>query len=302
VSKIALIIGYGSIGEKHARVLSVLNKFTKIYVFSSKKKIPYPKINKLSESIKLNPDYIVIATPSTKHYKYLDFFEKKFNNKKILIEKPLFNKYKKILLKKNKYFVGYNLRFHPVIKFIKQKIKNKKIYFANVNCSSFLPNWRKKTNYTKSVSAQKKLGGGVLLELSHELDYLNWFFGEKKISYAFNRKISNLQVNVDDILCLNAISKKNTFINLTINFFSRILKREIFIEGKNISLHADLIKNKITLFQDGRKKILTWPKFGNRDTYKKEHIEIISGKYKNICSLNQGLNVLKEIESVRNLK
>ena len=49
MSKIALIIGYGSIGEKHARVLSVLNKFTKIYVFSSKKKIPYPKINKLSE-------------------------------------------------------------------------------------------------------------------------------------------------------------------------------------------------------------------------------------------------------------
>ena len=78
MSKIALIIGYGSIGAKHARVLSTLNKFKKIYVFSSKKKIPYPRINKLSESIKLNPDYIVIATPSTKHYKYLDFFEKKF--------------------------------------------------------------------------------------------------------------------------------------------------------------------------------------------------------------------------------
>ena len=61
------------------------------------------------------------------------------------VEKPLFNKEeKKFKFLKNKYFVGYNLRHHPALKYVKKYIKNKKIYFINNNCSTYLPNWRKK--------------------------------------------------------------------------------------------------------------------------------------------------------------
>ena len=60
----------------------------------------------------------------------------------------------------------------------------------------------------KSVSAQKKLGGGALLELSHELDYIDHIFGENSLTYSYNKKLSDLKINVDDFLCLNAISSK----------------------------------------------------------------------------------------------
>ena len=76
--------------------------------------------------------------------------------------------YKKKL--KNNYYVGYNLRFHPVILFLKKIFKNKKIFSINITSHSYLPKWRK-IDYRKSVSAKKKLGGGILLELSLEFDY-----------------------------------------------------------------------------------------------------------------------------------
>ena len=85
--------------------------------------------------------------------------------------------------------------------------KNLKNYVGNVysfNCESgsFLPNWRKK-NYQYSVSAQKKLGGGALLELSHELDYINWIFGKKYETKAFYRNSKILNLDVEDNVKIN---------------------------------------------------------------------------------------------------
>ena len=61
-----------------------------------------------------------------------------------------------------------------------------KIVKVNSKASSYLPDWRKNKNFRKSVSSQKKLGGGVLLELSHELDYLLWFFKDIRSVSSFN--------------------------------------------------------------------------------------------------------------------
>ena len=88
----------------------------------------------------------------------------------------------------------------------------------NVFCTSYLPDWRKK-DYKKSVSASKKFGGGVLLELSHEIDYIYWIFKNLKIDYSFNKKISNLKINTDDILCMFMNDKNNITFNIVLNFF-----------------------------------------------------------------------------------
>ena len=88
----------------------------------------------------------------------------------------------------------------------------------SINCSSFLPSWRKNIDYQSSVSAKKSLGGGVLLELSHEIDYLIWLIGKIKILHVVSKKISNLKINTDDYLNLSAKSGK-TLINVSLNFF-----------------------------------------------------------------------------------
>ena len=75
----------------------------------------------------------------------------------------------------NKIFVGYNLRFHPIIQYLKKKIKNLNTFYIRAECYSYLPNWRSQ-KYTKVYSSSKKLGGGVANDLSHEIDFLSWIW------------------------------------------------------------------------------------------------------------------------------
>ena len=292
----ALIVGSGNIAKKHEKSLRLISNKIKIKKIKSRKFQSF--LNQSPEELQFN--LIIICSPSSEHYRHINLIERNFTKIKVLIEKPLFNKL--ITLKKklkNQYFVGYNLRFHPIIQFIKKYIEKKKILSINVICTSYLPKWRKGKDYKKSVSAQKRFGGGVLLELSHEIDYLNWIFKNFKILNSYNKKISNLKINVDDILNFTAEKNKKTILNLSINFFSISERRKIFIDGENFSIDADLITNKLKVFEKKKLKLITYKKFKKIDTYKNQNLSLIKDKFKNLCSIKEGLKVLKIISKIK---
>jgi len=293
--KKVLIIGTGSVSLKHKSALTLISKKIIIVSVASRK-----FSNRYLSKKKKDFDYIVICSPSTCHLQHLQIIEKNFINKKVLIEKPIFNKFYSFKKKlKNSYFVGYNLRFHPLIRYLKNFLIKKKIYSVYAISHSFLPDWRK-IDYKKSVSAKKKLGGGVLLELSHELDYLKWIFKDIEIFNVFNKKISNLKIDVDDILNISGLLSKKIYFNLNINFFSRLSSRKIKIDGNNFSLNVDLINNSVEIFH-GRKKLLK--RFSNVkliNTYKDQHLEIIKNKIFNICTFREGLDLIQLIEKIKN--
>ena len=185
---IALIIGYGSIGAKHGQILRKIKKIKSIFILTNQK-IPreFKKCNSLKEIKKINPDYIILSSETKKHYKQLKFINKNLKDKIILVEKPIFEKHYKFHKPRNKIFVGYNLRFHPIIQKIKKIVNKKKIYSINSYCVSNLINWRKNKQYFNSSSAKKKDGGGVTLDLSHEFDFITWIFGKMKL-IGYNKK------------------------------------------------------------------------------------------------------------------
>ena len=182
---------------------------------------------------------------------------------------------------------------------VKKYLKNKKIFSIRASCSSYLPDWRRQASYRKSVSGNKKLGGGVLLELSHELDYLTWIFGKIKLLNVFNKKVSNLKIDTDDILNLSATTSKKSLITLNINFFSKIVSRELIIDGNNFSLFGDLTKNKITLYEGNKKKVFSFKNFKLFQTYKLENYNMINKRFKNLCSLNEGLRLVNLLSQIR---
>ena len=188
MSKIALVIGYGSIGKKHAKILKNLKEVDEVVVLTSQKNT-YRKISSLHEIKRLNPFYIVVASPTNKHYEQLRFLEKNFSKKKILVEKPLFEKVFNLQIKKNKVYIGYNLRFNPLIIFIKKILKKINVIFVSVYCGYHLPYWRKNVPYAKSYSASTIKGGGVILDLSHEIDYVKYIFGEIKIINFIKKEV-----------------------------------------------------------------------------------------------------------------
>ncbi|SVD79431.1 uncharacterized protein METZ01_LOCUS432285, partial [marine metagenome] len=181
----------GSAGLRHLKLLKKINSKIVTHAVSSSGNIRGRKrksINFLHKDFKfldkINVDKAIIASPATFHEEHAAYFSKL--EIPVLIEKPLtaditsaerLNKiysYKPQLIK-----IAYCLRFLTSAQKIKRIIDSKEmgeVYNVIVNAGQFLPDWRQKS-FTKSVSAQKSLGGGVLLELSHELDYLQWFFG-----------------------------------------------------------------------------------------------------------------------------
>ena len=300
MNKSILISGYGSIGRRHVNILSKLVKKKNITILTNQKLSNFRTIKTLKALNKIDPYYIVVCNPTSDHINKVRFIEKNCKNKFVLVEKPLFSKPVKINIKKNKYYVGYSLRFNPIINFLKRKIRLKKIWNVNIFCGSYLPNWRRNIDYRKSSSAKKHLGGGVLLDLSHELDYVQWLFGKIKIEHCKSKKLSNLNIETDDFLNLIGKTRKVPSIQITLNYFTRKPTRQIFIDGKNISVQADLIKKNVVYYDGNRKRIYNFRSSNRNSEYEKQHLAILKNKYTNkLCTFKEGKQLLYLINQIR---
>ncbi len=295
-----LIIGYGSIGKRHAKLLSKICGKSSVFILSKKKIKNYKSFENLNDVCKINFNYIVVSSPTSAHYNQIKFIEKNYKDTLVLVEKPLLHKCKKIKIRNNKFFVGYNLRYHPVIKFLKMKINKKKVFSTIINCSSFLPEWRKNINYKNIYSSKKKLGGGVLLDLSHELDYFQFLFGKlkyKNINFIKKNKISDLKVNVEDNAIIQGKQKKMDFL-ININFFSKNICREIILETNNETIKSDLINYSLKIYSkknNSVKKI----KLRYADTYFEQHLNLLKRKFNDLCSFDDGLKLINLIDNLK---
>ena len=295
-TKKVLLIGYGSVGKRHARNLIELN--IEPYILTK-----YPDN---SNAILLKDiNYCIIASPTARH---LDDFKKclSLSNipKKVLIEKPLECSYSKAEKIKNiaeefglTTFVAYNLRFLEIFDVISNFINKQKntIRIVEVVAGQDLKEWRPYKDYTQSYSAHRAQGGGVDLDLSHEIDYTLWLFGNNfKDKFLYRNKISNLNINSPDIFKL--ILDYSTFIvDITLDYIRKPKERYIKTiceNGKN--LYFNFITN--TLKINGKTMVMA---DNIEQSYKemlKAFLEIDIKNKNKLCSIEEGLNILKILE------
>ena len=107
-------------------------------------------------------------------------------------------------------------------------LKKNKIYDIQFITNSYLPNWRKNISYQNNYTASKSKGGGIILDLSHELDLIHLFFKKIKINYVSFGKKSNLKINTEDYMKLFGKAKK-TQITLDLKYYSKNEKVRIKI-------------------------------------------------------------------------
>lgn len=285
-----LIIGYGSSGRRYAKLLKYNFKVKDIYVVTNNTECEFKRFSKLNEVKKLNFDLVIISSETHKHYSQLKFIENNFSKKKIIVEKPLFSNNKKLEIKNNKVFVGYNLRFDPIIKLVKKRLLNQKIISCNLNCFSFLPNWRKDRKYSRSYSALKLKGGGVTRDLSHEIDLAFYLADLKKIIFARNSKISNLKISSDDIAFLLGQNKRKTLISINLNFSYHIEIRQIFINTNKESIFIDILNRNLVIKNNLTQKKIKFKKNNIKNTYYELLKDVILNK-KTCCSFQEGMKI-----------
>jgi len=291
-----LVIGYGSIGERHARILKQMGYHVSIVSqrLDIDKYTVFHSIETAMSCKKFN--YVIIANNTCDHFSAMMELGRLTYKNLLLIEKPVFD-FLKVTPKfrSGSVFVAYNLRFHPVILEIYRLLQSKKIYSMHVYCGQYLPTWRIGNNYQKSYSAHKKSGGGVLRDLSHELDYINWMTGGWKSVSSIGGKFSDLEIDSDDVFCLLLETERCPAISLQVNYLDRQPRREMIINAEKLSLKADLIAG--TLELDG---VLKKYDVSSDATYIDQHKALINENFDIPCDFEQGCDVLALIENSEN--
>lgn len=289
-----VVIGYGSIGKRHVRVLNELGH--KVALVSQQKVEYDPTHKSLRQAVKTElPQYVVIANETYKHYDSICELHKIGYKGILLVEKPIIYPLRIIPINSFKYgYVGYNLRFHPILQRLKEILENERVIYTQVYVGQYLPNWRPESDYRRTYSCKRNQGGGVLLDLSHEFDYLLWFFGGWKSVVSIGGKYSNLEIDSEDLYSLLITMEKCPAVQLHLNYLDHIGRREISIITDRITVKADLVKNTLQINDD----IFSFPI--DRDyTYKAMHQKVLAGENDSLCIFKNGLEVLELIEATR---
>lgn len=266
-----LIIGLGSIAYKHINALLYLYPDAKILALRSGNSANEHKQVESVYSISEVPediDFVLISNPTGEHYNAVK--EVATLNKPLFIEKPSFLNMKQAdeistLIKKLgiRTYTAFNFRFHPAIIWLKNNIDRFRVLEVQAYCGSYLPEWRPHKDYREVYSAKDKLGGGVNLDLIHELDYILWLFGEPEKSSVFTNRISDLEINSSDIAHY-FFQYQNMVASIILNYYRKDAKRQIEIVTDTGSLFVNLLNSEIkdqvgkVLFKDDEPIIDTY--------------------------------------------
>ena len=298
-----LIVGLGSIARKHIEAIKFLNYNTIIYALRSTNNVVDENgiTNIFSlDNLDITFGCAIISNPTHLHFQYIQFLAEK--NIPLFIEKPaihsLDNSDKLLSLIEAKNLITYvacNLRFHPCILFIHEYIKSNTIRINEVNvyCGSYLPDWRPGKEFRRIYSANKNMGGGVHLDLFHELDYTTWIFGHPIKSSSIKRSVSSLAINAVDYA--NYCLEYTDFTaNIVLNYYRKKVKRTIEIVLDNQIINVDLVNN---LVSDENDQILFQiSNFEMRNTYVNQmeyFIDCIKQNEKPMNSLKESIEVLR---------
>ncbi len=265
-----LIVGLGSIGKRHIRLLQKIIPDVEIIVLRHKAcqnlSVPGVKycVTNISAALKHKPQAAVISNPASFHLDIAKQLAKEGIH--LLIEKPISNSTNGVSelieicrMNKTVLMTGYNLRFSPSLLKFRDFLKNKlcgRVFSVRTEVGQYLPSWRPGSDYRQDVSANSALGGGVLLELSHEIDYMRWLFGEIKWVNATQLKQSDLDIDVEDTLHIilgfeSDVDEVPIVATLNMDFIRHDRTRSCTVIAEKGTLRWNGIEDTIQYFEKG---------------------------------------------------
>jgi len=317
-----VIVGLGSAGTRHLRLARLFFPNSEIKVFRHLTLRDIPEFSNgcfstIDEVKQFAPQVAVIANPSTFHTQIA--YELALARVNLLIEKPISSSIEGVveLIKKCEennlvLMVGYNLRFSKSLNFFRESLLEGNIgQIQSIRCEvgQYLPSWRPESDYRQGVSARKELGGGALLELSHEIDYLRWIFGEVDWVRATLSQQSRLEIDVEDTvhLTLGFVStnnEKQLVGTLNLDLIRHDRTRTCTAIGEKGTLRWNGLTGDVDLFEIGSSD---WKKlYGHEpqrdETYAAEWKDLVEAiELRNDPSItgDDGLRALEIIEAAR---
>lgn len=304
-----LLVGLGSIGRRHLRNILALG-YENIVLVSRSGILPdefsfLPVYSNLQFALSAaRYDAAIVCTPTSLHVESVKaLLSAKVPD--IYIEKPVSHSLDEmdevVCLSKlypNNVFVGYDLHFDPGLQKVKQLLSEDvigKVVSVNAQVGQYLPDWRPHEDYRKGMSARKETGGGVMLDLVHEFDYLLWLIGSVR-NVACQYNISGaLEIETEDV-CEVLLRFANDVIGtIHLDYLQQKLVRNCMITGYEGSIFWDLAQNTVRwIDKQKQENIFSYQGFERNERF----VQIMRSFLENpqdprLTSLEKGIESLK---------
>lgn len=257
-----LVVGAGSVGSRHIRNLVSLGAAVSVFAYRKNRVDEIRSLGteidivpSLDDALGEMPDAVVIANRTDQHIGVALAAARRGLN--LFIEKPLSHSMAGLaelneLIKKQDLVVevGCMMRFHPNLSAIKRMLDEEVIgrpYFARAVVGQYLPEWRPGTDYQQSYSAHREQGGGVVLDLVHELDLLVWWFGPVEEVAAMLGFDSELKITAESVAQIGLRFGSGLLAQIHMDYLRPAYHRSIEIVGSKGQLTWEDGKGVVTL-------------------------------------------------------
>lgn len=309
-----LVTGCGSIGRRHISNLLAngnieviahdttpdgRNKVMDLYGIKT--------YENYKDALASGPDAVIVATPTNEHIKPALEAAKAGCN--LFIEKPVSHNTEGLpevlsTVKKKGLItlVGCNMRFHPGLKKVKELLDRGaagKILSANIESGSYMPEWRPGIDYRKTYSSRHNMGGGVILDAIHEIDYARWMLGDVAVVSCMADKQSSLEIDVEDVADMLLRFSSGVIARLHLDYVQRSYSRNCKFVGEDGVITWDFNEGQSGLFS-AQDKQWTWfkqpPNFELNQMYVDEmqhFVNCLKGIEKSTLDIFGGVEDLK---------
>lgn len=285
-----LVIGLGSIGKRHKRVQDFLGR--KCVSLSLSTPLGVENFHDLDSALALEPDLVIISNETNKHSQTLKELRSAGYKGRVLVEKPIADSLNELPDEDDDVFVGYNLRFHPIVSRFRQDLGNEKVKLCSMNVGQYLPDWRPETDYKNSYSAFSKRGGGVIRDLSHELDMLTWLCGEVTELSATSGNTGTLEISSEDHADILFHHANGCHSNIHLNYLYRKPVRRYLFTTEVHTYELDLVAGIYCVDSE-----VVEIKSERDETYIALHKDLLEEKPELASTFKEAIQILKQIEA-----
>lgn len=270
-----LVIGCGSIGKRHIENLRRLGA-RDIIVFdtqaarSAEVAATYDveTVASLETAWQQRPTVCLITAPTSLHLALA--LKAAAQGCHLFIEKPLSHSWQGVdellaVVARQRLvtLVGCNMRFHPGLREIKRLLAEDAVgrpIAVRVDVGQYLPDWHPWEDYRRGYSARSELGGGVILDAIHELDYLRWFFGPVADAVCLAGKLSQLEIDTEDTAAMLLRFHNGVFGEVHLDYIQRAHRRTCQIIGDEGTIHWDFAAGQVRWYSARTQQ---WSQYAN---------------------------------------
>lgn len=203
--------------------------------------------------------------------------------------------------------LGYTYRWWPPLQRFKRLIEEDTVgslRHARFVMSAHLADWHPWERYQDFFMASRELGGGALLDESHFIDLMLWFFGMPERVYARIERISNLEIDTDDVVDLIAVYPNRFRVTMHLDLFGRPHEKQIVVSGEQGTIQCLFSPDSVRVGRTAEPKWETEQFSIERNEMflgvAREFLDLIEGRCGEVtCSISDGLKALEIVDACR---